>query len=142
MKFVLSVVVSLFSIGSALACSCSEWGSAQQMLKEADAVVLAIPVSDSKVDPSVSPRVYDSLGPIVKTDMKVVRHFKGKYKKFFYLYTEKDLGGNCGVNFKKQDGMYLVFAYMQNGRYFTESCSIGQVDSEDSYITKFISELL
>lgn len=132
------MIISFVSIDSAKACSCAEWESASEMSKNYHAVVLAIPTAESVVDTSVE----HPYAPINKTGMKVIRRFKGKYKKFFYLFTEKDLGGNCGATFKPNDGVYLIFAYSKDGRYYSDSCSLGVVDPSDEALTKILADLL
>lgn len=136
LSFTLSII---FTTSAALACSCADWDSASEMLKNADSVVLAIPTEESQPVPATvfGPDFVD----MQKTGMKIVRHYKGKYKKFFYLFAEKDTGANCGASFKKNSGLYLVFSFYQNGRYVTTGCDLGVVTPEDDQITRILSEL-
>lgn len=133
MKLKLIVVGFLMGLSQqALSCSCAEWESPKEMLKNVEFAVLAVPTEKS-VFRQVS---YNNGGgdisqiTMARTGMRVVRNFKGKYKKFFYLESEKSdgLGANCGVDFKRYDGLYLIFGWRApNGYYTTTSCDMGMV---------------
>jgi len=122
MKLVFIAMMSLaFSI-QALACSCAEWGGAKEMLRSSDTAILAVPLEDS--------RFYKNgeYVPLVKTYMRIVKRYKGKFKKNAFIITEKGDGGNCGIDFKKHEGLFLIFGYMgPDGYYYTGSCDTGMV---------------
>ena len=74
MKLILAVI--LLMSANVFACSCMQWTDAATMLKEADSVVLAVPVEESQFHAN------DEFSPIMKTGMKIVKRYKGKYKEW------------------------------------------------------------
>lgn len=151
MKVMLFGLILGFS-GQVLACSCAEWGPAKQMLKEVEFAVLAVPTEDSRFRTETMDygdgTNYQTI--IARTGMKVVKRFKGKYKKFFYLDTEKNLGANCGADFKQYEGLFLIFGGTgPNGYYWSGGCDLGMVtpqfDDEDTDfvdpVQKFLEEV-
>lgn len=130
------LISSMFSLNS-FACSCADWEGASTMLAESDMVALVVPTEESKVYQN------SAIGEAQKTGMKIVKRFKGKYKSFMYLLSEKNTGTNCGVNFNSYDGLWLVMGYKVAGEkyYVTGGCSVGFVTPEDTELTKLIKEL-
>ena len=135
-KIIIALVLVISSLATkSYACSCEEWDNANEMLKNADAVMLAMPSEDSNSIGS------SDFGPLMKTGMKIIRKYKGKYKKFFYLFVESDNSAACGTSFKKNDGMYLIFAYQKDGKYYSDICNLSVVSPELPGVMKIISDL-
>lgn len=135
-SLIILVLASFYSLSS-FACSCVEWTDARQMMKEADTVVLAVPSEDSQYFGE------GEFAPMVKTGMKVVKKYKGKYSKFFYLISDKGDGANCGLMFNKYDGLYLIFGYKHSNEYYASSmCDTGLVlPGEEDDVSRLINEL-
>ena len=76
MKLIIStMIVSIFMISTqAMACSCGEWGSAKEMLRDSDTVMLVVPLENSQFYRN------GEYGQEVKTYMRVVKKYKGKFK--------------------------------------------------------------
>ena len=72
---------------------------------------------------------------MMKTGMKIVKKYKGKYSKFMYLFTPEDTGANCGVEFPKYSGLFLIFGHKDRGDkyYQTNGCSVLYISDEESY---------
>lgn len=122
--------LSIFFIQQAFACSCAEWGNAGQMMSMADAVFLGIPVDNSvrTVDP------LDSRQTLNKTQFSVIRSFKTIETKSVDLYTSTHWQAGCGAEFKKDMGLFLVFAYVdEKGNLASSSCSLGLANAKKTY---------
>lgn len=130
--------ILLLSSFQSWACSCMEWEDTKQMLKEADSVVLAVPTKDSEFFSQ------GEFGPMVKTEMKIVKKYKGRYSKLFYLVSDKGDGANCGLDFKKHSGLFLIFGYKypDDTRYYASSmCDVGFVFPEIEDVMNAINDL-
>jgi hypothetical protein len=112
--------------GNALACSCSDWGTAREMLADADAAFLGN-VASARVG-EIS---RDSGEPLMVTTFRTIKAYKPLNARKFIVRSEKGDGGNCGTDFQR-GVIYLVFAYKSGGKLYTDSCSISQgpVDRE------------
>lgn len=123
MKLLITFILSGFIAASSFACSCSEESIAESY-KHASSVALVVPTDSGKYYTTVREDNYSF--DLYKTGVKVVKYYKGKYSKFFYLLAEPDdTGANCGVSFKPYNGVYLVFSYPYNSKYYTTSgCSV------------------
>jgi hypothetical protein len=126
----------MVSFQQAQACSCAEWKDLKKMLDESKEVMLIIPTEDS-----VSKGTGTSGMEEMTTKFSVVRDFKNGTKKEIEFFSFKGNGGNCGVDFKKEDGIYLVFAEEYNGILEINSCSVGYVSAEDPNMVKILKEL-
>lgn len=135
---ILTTILLSTIMTQAFACSCQDLTVEELdiFMSDSDSVVLAVPTTDSVLSGSS-----DWEGPEVKTGMKIVKNFKGKYSKFFNVYSQKNDGGNCGVEFKKFDGLYLIFSYKENGKYYTSGCDVDSVDYENEELAKVIEKL-
>ena len=131
--FILLLFLAPFS---AYTCSCGDWDDIRQMSKDADTVVLAVPTEDSSFFRA------GEYAPLYKTGMKIVKKYKGKYENFFYLLAEKADGGNCGLNFKKHSGLFLIFGHKYNNSYYiSDACSIGDVSPFNEEVQRAIEQL-
>ena len=144
-RFIVVSLLVISSVQQVFACSCEEWGGAKEMIKYSDFAVLAVPTEDSRFSESSDG---DFTYTVAKTGMKIVKRYKGKYKKFFYLTTEKGDGANCGAHFKKYEGLFLIFGGIDaKGHYVSDSCSLGMAfpdepESEwENPVNRIINEL-
>jgi hypothetical protein len=112
---VFALVLSLFT-GSAFACSCSEWGTARQMLRDYDVAFVGSYIS------SVIGGTTPDGDPMVTTNMAVLKGFKGTTSSKIVVRSTPGDGANCGTNFITGQ-KYLVFSYKYRGRNYTDGCS-------------------
>lgn len=132
------ILVFILVSGQTFACSCEEMsGSAKEFLKDADSVFLGVPTQDSVII-SVGGE-YQS--PDVMTNFKVVRNFKAAAAKNITVYSEKGDGANCGVDFKANEGLILIFSYLHEGKLYTNDCSVAGINFNE-FSSKLILELL
>ena len=132
--FTLLTFSSLFLGQQALACSCQQWSSAAEMVTQYDAVFLAIPEDDSII---VSQNGSETT---ISTKFSVVRSYKDASVKEVSIFSWKDTGGNCGVGMKKDDGLYVIFAYKnEDGKFEMNSCTVSSVSAD--YGLDFLKEL-
>lgn len=133
-------VVSFMYSFNANACSCASWEGASEMISSSDTVVLGVPTDDG-----VFHSTDDEFGEdLYRYGINIVKKFKGKYNKFMYVLSYKGDGANCGVFFKKYDGLYLIAGYKVPGSkyYHTEGCSVGYVTPDDEEQARIIEDLL
>jgi hypothetical protein len=119
------------------ACTCMRWENIHQMMEQADAVYLAVPETSSVADSEEGPNI------ILKTPFSIVRTFKGQDVKRMMIFSWESIGGsNCGVSFKKDDALYLLFAYRdQLNRLHVNSCSVSSVSNGDKHILRVVRKL-
>lgn len=118
------------------ACSCMSWGDAKLMMKMADSVVVAVPLAESSYFGQ------GEYGELVKTPMKILKHYKGKYKQRFTLISDKSDGANCGLYFNQYEGVFLIFGYKFSKTYYTSGvCDIGIFHPEHQHVYDMLSEL-
>lgn len=106
------------------------------MLGESAEVVLIIPMEDSVSKGTGTPGMEE-----MTTKFTVLRDFKNGTKKEIEFFSVRGNGGNCGVDFKKDDGIYLAFAYEYEGILEISSCSVGYVSPEDPRMVAILREL-
>ena len=125
------IALTLFALttSSAFACSCQDWGTASEMLKRHSEAFLAIAESDSVV---VGTSSEPGEGKLLKTKLSVLRDYKRK-KKTVEVETFENNGGNCGVSFKKDDGVWLVFADKYNNKLHVNGCTLGSALDAGTY---------
>ena len=113
----LILLVSLF-LGNAYACSCAEWGTAAEILKEVDVAFVGTYVK-GVIIPT------DAQEANRKTTFKVNRAFKPRpmrTNKSIVRSTRGD-GANCGTYFGR-GGRYLILGYKDaSGNIYTDDCS-------------------
>lgn len=135
--FKLTVIGFLLSAQAAFACSCDEWGTPAEMLKRNHAVFLGVASSDSVrvgYDPDIGG------GPLMRTKFSVIKGFKNVPGKVVYIRGVQADGANCGADFKKDDGLWLVLAFKNSqDKLETSSCALNKINNESSY--KFLREL-
>ena len=140
MKFLVSLAIfSVMIISSqAHACSCEflSMENFREFIKDADSVILGVPSQDSQ-----SIGIGEWEVEEVKTKMSIVKNFKGKHTSTIDLVSLKSDGGNCGVDFKKYDGLYLIFSYLEEGKYVTSGCDVEYIDYENEELTRVIQEI-
>lgn len=136
MKYLLVLIVFLLSCQTASACSCAEWTSAKDMLSSSAEVVLAIPLEDSVETGGGNPGM-----ELLTTKFAVLRDFKNGKKKEIEFLSIRNNGANCGVHFKKNSGIFLLFADGDDGILEISSCSVGYVSPEDARMISFLKEL-
>lgn len=137
MKFMSLIVslVALMSIDTVLACSC-EFLSAKEVYENSEAIFLGIPTNDS-LKRAGEPELG---GDLNKTRFSVVRNYKKANWKSLIVESYDDSGSNCGANFKKDDGLWLIFASKNsNGTYSTDGCNVRGLTSPEGL--KFLREL-
>lgn len=129
MKFLKMITLSTFFISQNIyACSCMEWGSAKEMLLSFDAAFLAIPSEASQV----IGRDEDWSEDLIETKFSIVKNFKGKKLSTVALRSVRDTGANCGLDFQKDDRLWLIFATKEeDGTYSANSCTISGLYSAD-----------
>lgn len=110
---------------NALACSCADFrdSSAATILAEAEYAFVGSYIS-AKTDGTFP----DSTITQMVTTFRVKEAFKPKnMRSKIVVRSEKGDGANCGTGFKR-GGKYLIFAYKNNGRIYTDGCSYDDVD--------------
>ena len=108
---------------SAYACSCSQWGTARQLLSEYDVAYVGT-LAGSR-DGGISP----DGDPVRLNTFKVLKAFKPRtLRKKFSLRSQQGDGGNCGTMFTRNTS-YLVFGYTYRGRTYTDLCSYRAIDN-------------
>lgn len=129
-------LASFFISQSIYACSCMEWGSAREMLMSFDAAFLAIPSQTSET----IGRDEEWGEDLIETKMTVVRGFKGTKGSSVALRSIRDSGANCGLDFRKDDRLWLIFAsYEEDGTLSANSCTISGLYNEQEL--RFLREL-
>ena len=125
MKFFALALFAL-STSTAMACSCQRWGTAQEMLKRHSEAFIAIAESDSvEIGVSTEP----SEGKLYRTKFSVVRDYKRRNKTVEVVSFENN-GANCGITFKKDDGVWLLFADKYSGKLNVSGCTVGSATDE------------
>lgn len=74
----------------------------------------------------------------------MVKVYKGTgIQKEVHVHSLQNLGANCGIEMKKDSGMYLVFAGFDvgTGRLEMSSCSVGYVSESDGRTLALIRDL-
>ncbi len=118
MKAVAALLFALCSF-QAFACSCEEITpeNVRESLRQADAVFLGTPTTDSRTIRR------DEYSETVTTTFRVHKSFKNAPRRI-RLRSERSDGANCGVDFKRGEGKFIVFAYRDEGRLTTDGCSV------------------
>lgn len=136
-------LVKLFFVGAVLswqqvyACSCMEWKSAAKMVKSYEGAYLAFPVSDSISTGENEDRPFETS---TTTKFSVVRDYKHNSAKEVTIGSWKFDGASCGVDFKKNEGLFFIFAYKdRDGKLQTSGCSVSRMDVVSD--SKFLQEL-
>ena len=120
MKRLILTLLTL-STSTAFACSCQNWGTAAEMLKRHSDAFIAIPESDSVV---IGDSDEPGEGKLLKTKFSIVRDYKRR-NKTVEVRSFENTGGNCGITFKKDDGVWIVFADKYSGKLNVNGCSVG-----------------
>lgn len=124
-KFLFLFVFSSWQL--AHACSCAEWGSPAEMLKDSDGAFLVIPESDS-----VSIGRDEEWGEdIMETKFSVIRSYKGPEANLVSIRSVRDTGGNCGMSFVKNESIWLIFTYQENGVHHSNGCMLSGAQSDE-----------
>ena len=121
----LVVVLSLF-IGNALACSCGQWGTAREILADADSVFVGKLIR-SRIG-GISP---ETGSPLVASSFSVLRSYKPQGLNMKTVLSEKGDGANCGTQFQKGVS-YLILGFTVRGRTYTDFCSYKLVNNSRS----------
>lgn len=140
MKILKMITLSTFFISQSIyACSCMQWGSAKEMLMSFDAAFLAIP---SEASQTIG-RDEDWGEDLMETKFSVVKSFKGKKLSTVALRSIRDSGANCGLDFQKDDRLWLIFATKEeDGTYSANSCTIsGLYSTEDRAFLRELNSL-
>lgn len=132
MKNFAVIFISFLATASALACSCiEEYPTAKELLKNSHSVFIGIPARNSEI---VSEETQ-------KTQFTVIRNFKNARSSTQTIFSTRDNGANCGINFEKDKGILLVTTDLSNGKPFTSSCSVYGFSHEDTELNQLIRQL-
>jgi hypothetical protein len=127
----LALVVS----SAALACSCGDWDNGKLMVKGSAGAFIGFPNTSSVI----TDIVVDG-DQLQRTPFVVLRNFKStRFMRTINVYTTKDDGANCGVDFTAMMGVYLIFADVFEGKLIANGCGLSSVD--DSRSIKALSEI-
>jgi hypothetical protein len=129
-----TLFASLF-IGSALACSCAEMDDARAWLKDADMVFIGTPSSNSRVIGTMDGQ------PLQNTTFRVQRVYKNVSSPIVSIRTEKFDGANCGVNFRRNLGRFLVFATKVGHKFYSSGCDVSDIRRRSVEMDRFIRDL-
>lgn len=121
---------------AASACSCGPWSDAATILAGAGAVVVAQPLTNSVVVETNADG-----DQVQRTLFTTTKKYKGPMANKFSVFTIRDTGGNCGVNFAKNSGQYLILGYFDGTRLYTESCGVKKVNARDRSMRLFLRDL-
>lgn len=131
---ILALLMSLF-IGNAIACSCLEMDDAREWLKFSDIVFIGTPTSNSRVIGTMDGQ------PMQNTTFRVSRVFKNVNSAIVSIRTEKSDGANCGANFRRNQGPFLIFANKQRNKFYSSGCSIADVRRRTAEMDSFLRDL-
>ena len=124
-KFLFLFVLSSWQLVHA--CSCAQWGSPAEMLKDADGAFLVIPANDS-----VSIGRDNEWGEdLMETTFSVIRSYKGPRSNAINVRSVKDTGGNCGMSFVENESIWLIFTYQENGVHHSNGCMVSGAQSDE-----------
>lgn len=129
------LIILSFLLGSSLslACTCALL-SAESMLRDADIVFLGIAKDDSHAIERAS--TDDWLGATaMTTSFNIIADYKNTGFGEANVISPVNYGANCGIEFKKQDGVVLVTASQNpdTKEMVTSSCSVAWLDSPETY---------
>ena len=129
MKTLLIVASLVLSTSTALACSCAMM-TAESIIKNSDIVFLGGAESDSKLTGVVNPEFPSQKEN--KTTFYITKAYKNLSSASIDLYGSKPDGSNCGIEFKNDNGVYIVSAYLDpsSKKYFTSVCDVGHLGDE------------
>jgi hypothetical protein len=130
----LIALAALVIAANSFGCDCAEWPSARLMFQGADAVFVGRPNENSHVIGTSGPSVR------VQTEFRVLRSFKNVGTKVRILSEQGD-GGNCGTDFRRNEGPILVFAYRVRGKLTTDSCGLQYLTETNQQIDDFMRQL-
>ncbi len=126
--------IALIVSSAALACSCGSWPDGKFMVTGSKAAFIGFPSTDSLASGVLAGEA------VQKTTFVVLRNFKSiRYSRTLNVYTTKNTGGNCGVDFTAMTGVYLIFADLVEGKLVTSECGMGNVD--DNRAIKALNEI-
>ena len=124
----------MLNAGIASACSCALL-SASDILRDSDTVILGSANYDSRpITRSVDED--DWLGATAMlTEFRVIRDYKGGAQSDVSFLSPVDLGANCGIDFKANDGVILVIGNKNpiTGELVTSSCGVRWVNNTEAY---------
>lgn len=113
---VFGIILSLiFSLDLVYACSCATGLSVEGKYQTVDAIFIG---KVTKID---RPAFSISSADPVKVTFDVSKAYKGNFEKGFIVETAKE-SASCGYPFN-EEGEYLVYATLNEGRYETNLCS-------------------
>lgn len=132
MKILLTMCLLVSSTVS-IACSCA-LQTAESMLRDADLVFLGIAKSDSQ---AFQRSIDDDWlgGTAMSTPFEVIADYKNTGFGEVNVISPVDYGANCGIEFKKQDGVVLVTASKNpvTNEMVTSSCSVTWLNTPATY---------
>lgn len=123
----------LFTSTLSLACSCALM-SAQDLLKNSDVVFLATAKEDSQ---AFQRTINDDWlgGTAMTTTFNIIADYKNTGFGEVSIISPVDYGANCGIEFKKNDGVILVSANENPStkEMVTSSCAVAWLNTPETY---------